>query len=402
MDATRGPASEPAAARQAALVFALAGLVTVLGIPASSVSTTAIVGVALAHALLAATAWWAPWRQGRLSSTAGLGVAGVLLLSLTTWALDGYGSGLGPLFVLLFAWLGLHQSYRVIVAAIPLAAGGYAGAMVAADAPARLVASTLVLIPICATVAVLIRRVVDRQRDTQHTLEVKDRWRGALMATLAHDVRSPLSSVMGTLEILEDDPDLDPRYRPLIEGAGRQTNRVLHLAMGILEVERVEQGKLRLDRRPVRLAELAQQVAVLTQVDQVEVDIDPTLTVLADPDRLEQILYNLTNNALRHGSPPIVIGASDGAAGPEIHVRDHGGGVAAEDVANLFDRFSSADHSPQSVGLGLWIVKLLAESHGGGVHYEPADPGARFVVSLPAGSVVEGATSRAELKSGGG
>ena len=66
-----------------------------------------------------------------------------------------------------------------------------------------------------------------------------------------------------------------------------------------------------------------------------------------------------------------------------IRVRDHGSGVPEPARAQLFDRFSSSDRSPLSVGLGLWIVRLLAQAHGGTVAYEPAHPGAAFVVTLP-------------------
>lgn len=379
MRAIQGYAEAGNARRQVALIFAVLGVFTLTGLPASSV-TAVIVGVAAAHMAMAVAAWWVP--RPRLS-TAGLGLTAIVLLSLTTWALDGYGAGLGPLFVLVFAWLGLHQPWHVIRAAIPLAAAGYAAAMVAADAPARLVASTLVLIPIAATVALLIRRTVRQLRETQAALEAKDQWRAALMATVAHDVRSPLTSVMGALEILEDDPETVSRYRPILSSASRQTSRVLRLAMGILEVERVEQGKLHLVRRHIRVAEVADEVALLTESDQVVVDIPADFTVLADPERLEQVLYNLVKNALWHGKPPVVITASDRNGDSEIHVRDHGDGVPTADVGALFDTFSSSDQSPRSVGLGLWIVKLLVKSHGGTVRYEAADPGARFVVTLP-------------------
>lgn len=205
----------------------------------------------------------------------------------------------------------------------------------------------------------------------------------ALMATLAHDVRSPLSTVLGTLEILDDEPALDGRYRPLLAAATRQTQRVIKLATGILEVERVEHGSLVLDRADVRLAEVAANVATLTQPDAVEVDVAPDLVVRADAERLEQVLFNLTSNALRHGRAPVVISGTVTPGGVEVAVEDHGDGVPEADVPYLFDRFSTADHSPGSVGLGLWIVRTLVEVHDGEVRYDAPRGGARFVVTLP-------------------
>jgi signal transduction histidine kinase len=255
--------------------------------------------------------------------------------------------------------------------------------------------STVMLVPIAAVVALLVHDRVESQRRTELLLESRERWRGALMATLAHDVRAPLSSVTGTLEILEDDAALDDRYRPLLAGAMRQTLRVVKLATGILEVERVEHGALVLDRRDVPVADLAEDVRALTQPTSVTVEVDPDLTVDADRDRLEQVLFNLTNNALRHGRPPVVISATRADGGVEIAVEDQGSGVPARDVPALFDRFSSADHSPHSVGLGLWIVRTLVEAHGGSIRYESPRDGARFVVSLPvaASSEIRAVTS---------
>jgi signal transduction histidine kinase len=151
----------------------------------------------------------------------------------------------------------------------------------------------------------------------------------------------------------------------------------------MLEVERAEHGMLRLDLREVSLHRLATDVAILTDHDAVHVDIDATLRACVDAARLEQVLYNLTANALRHGAAPVVLSATAVDGWVELRVRDHGRGVPGAEVDRLFDRFSSADHAPQSVGLGLWIVRLLTEAHGGDVRYEDAEPGATFVVRIP-------------------
>ena len=371
------------AARQAAIIFVVGGLFTLTALLSDPISRGGVLAVAAAHLAMAGFAWFGPWERWGLASVLPLALVAIILLSAAVWVFDGFASGIGPMYVLVFAWLGLHFPWQVTIGAAPVAAIGYAGALLAVDARPRLVASTLVLVPIAVTVSLMISRSVGKLRQTQRDLEVKERLRAALMATLAHDVRSPLSSVLGTLEILEDDPRHEAVLPRAAGSATRQTNRVVRLATGILEVERVEQGKLRLDTAEVHLAELARQVAELTRPGDVEVAVEPAMVMHGDPQRLEQILYNLTNNALRHGEPPVVIDALARDAVVELTVRDHGRGVGQRDVANLFDRFSSADHSPQSVGLGLWIVQLLAESHGGSVHYEPADPGARFVVTLP-------------------
>ncbi len=383
----QGPAAEAvAAARQLALILCISGLFTLSALIASPMSKPAILAIAAAHLAAAAATWAGPWHRWGLGRTAAPGMLALILLSATTWAFDGFAAGLGPLFILVLAWFGLHHRIATIAGAVPVAAIGYATALVVADARLRLVVSTLVLMPIAATVSVLIARTVGRLRETQRELQVKDRWRAALIATMAHDVRSPLSTVIGVLEVLEDDPVTSAKHQRLLDSAGRQTRRVVRLAVGILEAERMEQGKMRLERHEVDLAALAHEVGLLTQVDDVRVDIDPAMTVLADRERLEQVLYNLVNNSLRHGRPPVVISATQADGRTEICVTDHGDGVPAAEISNLFDRFSSADHSPHSVGLGLWIVRLLVEAHGGTVRYDPSGAAARFVISLPDGA----------------
>ncbi len=365
-------------------------MVTALSLLDPSVGPPGVLTVVGLHAAIGLTVWLlarSPWAEEHAGSVRALVAAGFAMLTalgLTAWATEGYGSGTGPLVVLVFAWFGLHCSTRVLLAAVPWAAVTYAGGLLLAEAPARVVWSTAVLIPIATTVAVFIAARVEEQRRLREALEVRERWRGALMATLAHDVRSPLTTVTGTLELLEDEPEIPERYRSLVAAAIRQTQRVLRLAVGILEVERVEHGALVLDRADVRVADLATEVAALTQPDAVRVEVAPDVVVPADAARLEQVLFNLANNALRHGRPPVVISAARADGRVELAVEDHGSGVPEADVPFLFDRFSSADHSPGSVGLGLWIVRMLVEVHGGEVRYEAPRGGARFVISLPA------------------
>jgi signal transduction histidine kinase len=374
-------------ARQAAVISLASAVATVVALTDTTQGPLAVGLVAGVHLVVAAVLLAVAGRWDRTPAPpAVLPLAMLLtaLIGLTSYVTDGYASGTGPLVVLVFAWVGLHGSPRTLPALVPWAVLTYLLPLVAADARPRLMWSTLVLVPIATVVALLVHDRVEAQRRTRVLLEARERWRGALMATLAHDVRAPLSSVTGTLEILEDDPGLDDRYRPLLAGAMRQTLRVVKLATGILEVERVEHGALVLDRRDVAVADLAEDVRALTQPTSVTVEVDPDLTVDADRERLEQVLFNLTNNALRHGRPPVVISAARADGAVEIAVEDHGSGVPAGDVAALFDRFSSADHSPQSVGLGLWIVRTLVEAHGGTISYESPRDGARFVVRLPA------------------
>nr|WP_255523672.1 HAMP domain-containing sensor histidine kinase [Terrabacter sp. MAHUQ-38] len=204
-----------------------------------------------------------------------------------------------------------------------------------------------------------------------------------MVATLAHDIRSPLTSITGALEIAEDDPATSADTRPFIAAAARQADRITRLAAGLLDLERVEQGKLRLNPTEWDVGQLAEHVAGLVDPSLVTVEVPDGLTVVADRDRMEQVLVNLTNNARRHGGGRVVIGGRREGTDVVVTVRDHGPGVRDEDVPRLFTRLARGSDGTDSVGLGLWIVRTLTEAHGGSVSHENADPGARFLVRLP-------------------
>ncbi|WP_091726474.1 sensor histidine kinase [Nocardioides scoriae] len=223
--------------------------------------------------------------------------------------------------------------------------------------------------------------------------EAGERWRAALISSLAHDVRSPLTSIVGVLDLMSE--SADPDARRLVASAQRQAQRIARLADGLLDNERVEAGTLRLDLTTFSVWELLQGVVADTGhgLDHdIEIHADASLSALADRARVEQVLHNLLSNASRYGRPPVHLRArivTTAATGREleISVRDHGTGVPAPRVAHLFQRFSGGAASPtdhaQSVGLGLWIVSMLAHAHGGRTTYRACEPGACFTLHLP-------------------
>lgn len=374
------------AAWQSAGIILLTGLLALIAIPVLDEPWQLTV-IPAAAVVTAGVILVLPWRRWSRAASAWLCVPSFALLGAATWVFEGFTAGTGPFYVLVFAWLGLHHSVVVVALWSLPAAVSHVVALEGAEASAHVVGSTFVLMPVAVGVGVLISRHVSALDDARDLIAAEERWRSAMMATLAHDVRSPLTSVAGALELLADSPEIPTRLRPVLASAVRQTHRINRLATGLLELDRVEQGQLRLELAAVGFRELALEVAEITSPSEVEVNADADLFVWADRERLEQILVNLTNNALRHGRPPVVLSAHHEGDSVIIQVRDHGAGVAEEDVASLFSKFSSADKSPGSVGLGLWIVKLLAEAHGGSVVYERVQPGACFTVNLPGGPV---------------
>lgn len=383
MQSSRFAGGPTEAARQAAALLALSAALALVGLPSQPHQVVLLLVIAGSDLGTAGVTLLLPWSRWGARSTAVLILPALVVLGVSTWAFGGFAAGTGPFFVLLFAWLGLHQPPRIIVGCAPLAALAYAIPLLAAGASPRLIGSTAVLIPIALAVGLIIAHRVRGLTAARLAIGREERWRSALMATLAHDVRSPLTTIRAALEIVGDDPTLSPPSQDILRSAVRQTARLARLSSGLLDLERVDAGRLRLDCRDIALAEVTDLLTELTGVRDLKVDVEPGLTVWADPDRLEQMLVNLTSNALRHGLPPVELTARRDREAVQIRLRDHGPGVPADDQELLFERLSAADRAAESVGLGLWIVRLLAEAHGGRVGYEPADPGARFTLTLP-------------------
>jgi signal transduction histidine kinase len=371
------------AARQGAYLFGLAGILGLAAIAPVPDRTPVLLAIAAADFTTAGLCRLLPWERWPVTRVAWLTLEAFTVLAVSTWVFAGYTGGTIPFYMLVFAWLGLHQPPRVIVWAAAPATVSYAGGLLASGAPPDVVGGTAVLVPVLVAIGLTISRNVHGLRESQRQLRQQEHWRAAMIATLAHDVRSPLSSITGTLEIVSDDPDTPGRLRPLLDAATRQAERITRLASTLLDVERIGQDRLRLDIAEIDLRELASKVAGLTNPDQVRVEVPDELRLRADPARIEQILINLTNNALRHGKGPVVLGAARHDGHVTLTVRDHGPGVRPDAAAQLFTRLAEGRPGTDSVGLGLWIVRMLAEAHGGSVAQRNEQPGAVFSVDLP-------------------
>lgn len=241
-------------------------------------------------------------------------------------------------------------------------------------------------------VAGLRRNLTTERQQLQAAVEELERleaWRERLIAVLAHDIRSPLSTVSGNIQLLDERRDeLDEvTTQRLLDASARQTRRVEILARDLLDLARTEHGQMTLNTEPLEVAPLLEEVSAGLPV---AVSAAPGLQVEADPARLEQILFNLLHNAVKHGSQPITLSASFDGGALVLVIEDHGEGVLDDQVPTLFEAFTARGERPDSVGLGLWIVRRLTEAHGGTVRYGHAAPhGARFTVRIPKASTRE-------------
>jgi signal transduction histidine kinase/ActR/RegA family two-component response regulator len=210
------------------------------------------------------------------------------------------------------------------------------------------------------------------------------------VATTAHEIRGPVTVLSALAETLAH-PEVvsDPQERDrLMTSVARQARMLDGITGDLLVTAQVERGTLRLDRSPVDPVDVARSVLADQQVP-TAVEVVDERFVDADPLRLQQMLGNLVCNAVKYGEPPIVVRVRPDAADPDllaIDVEDHGTGVPEEFRARLFQEFTRAPGTRATgVGLGLHVVRTLAEQHGGSVTYAPGPAGgAVFTLAMPA------------------
>jgi PAS domain S-box-containing protein len=225
-------------------------------------------------------------------------------------------------------------------------------------------------------------------------LEVVNEQIRGLTAVAAHDLRSPLVSIIGFSTILSQNwatlsEKARQKYIAIIDRKSRDMSALID---DLLTVSKIESGALDTQPELIALGEAIGQILEATSDDTTEVSVScsPDLVVHADPQHLGRIIDNYLRNALKYGEAPVRIDATKVGAMIEIRVLDHGAGVPPEFEPRLFDKFARAvtpsTKAKEGTGLGLSIVRGLAEANGGQARYEPNAPhGSCFIVELPAG-----------------
>lgn len=220
-----------------------------------------------------------------------------------------------------------------------------------------------------------------------------DRQRRELVANVSHELRTPLAGLCALLENLLDGVAA-PGPQALADALA-EAERLAGLVEDLLDLARVDAGKVALHPEPVALAPLVTaavaDLQVLGRAVSYRVDVQPTdLVVLADPARLRQLVVNLLDNASRHSphDATVTITARRDGARFHLEVHDQGPGIAAADRDRVFERFGtlSGTGGAGGTGLGLAISRWVAELHGGRIRFvdpEPGDVGARVRVDLP-------------------
>ncbi|MGQ7298116.1 ATP-binding protein [Quadrisphaera sp. KR29] len=238
-----------------------------------------------------------------------------------------------------------------------------------------------------------VQRVVLQLRDTEARRRLENDHAG-LISTVAHELRSPLTSVKGfTSTMLRRWERLsDAQKRLMLETVEADADRVTRLIAELLDISRMDAGRLEVKRQVVDLPGLVRgqvdrAVATGQPAERFNVAIAATLPeVWADPDRLEQVVSNLVGNAVRHGAGQIDISVTpdpdgDGVA---VVVDDEGEGIPAEHLGVVFTKFWRGSRRG-GTGLGLYVVRGLVDAHGGRITVGTSPSGgARFRFTLPA------------------
>jgi signal transduction histidine kinase len=248
-----------------------------------------------------------------------------------------------------------------------------------------------------------VERLVVTLRGAQQRARL-ERSRADLVSTVAHELRSPLTSVKGfTATLLAKwGRFTDDQKRVMLETVNADADRVTRLITELLDVSRIESGRMEIHRQLVSVPErvekiLAGRVAAGDSADRFRVVVSPGLPeTWLDADKVDQILGNLVENAVRHGAGTVTVvveplgpgdtprGVGEGVA---VSVRDEGDGVAPELVPRVFRQFWRAKRRG-GAGLGLYIVKGLVEAHGGTITVQRAPGGgAEFRFTMPAGTL---------------
>jgi PAS domain S-box-containing protein len=233
------------------------------------------------------------------------------------------------------------------------------------------------------------RDVTERRRILDELEHAADE-RRAFLAVTAHELRTPVALVSGFASTLRDHwQDLgEPERTELIARLARSGQRLSRLVEDLVLASRLEARAVEMRPSSVALPDLLARAAddvERTQGVHVDVTSEP-LSVVADRDRLDQMVGNYLQNAARHGAPPITLTAHRTGDTAEIRVTDHGPGVPDDLVHRLFERFARGRNG-EGTGLGLHIVREMARQQGGEAWHEtPPEGGASFVLRLPLAS----------------
>lgn len=238
-----------------------------------------------------------------------------------------------------------------------------------------------------------LRRQLEGQAEA---VKENEQRRQDLIAFLAHDLKTPLTSVVGYLTLLKDDPGLTPEQRAKFTGVALDKARRLEELLGeFFDISRMDLDSGPEERRPIQLSMLLEQLAdefyplFAEKQLQCAVEIEHHLMVLGDPDKLARVFDNVLRNAVSYSVPGgrVDIQAQKDGAQAQVVIRNEGLEIPEGELANIFRKFYRLDAARSSrtggAGLGLAIAKEIVERHGGGIRAESNGRLTSFTITLP-------------------
>jgi PAS domain S-box-containing protein len=245
------------------------------------------------------------------------------------------------------------------------------------------------------------KRLEDSLRRRAEELAAANRAKEDFLATLSHELRTPLNAMLGWTRLLRMGKLEGPAMSRALETIERNAHIQEQLIADILDVSRIVTGKLRLELRPIELSPIVHAAldAVRPAVDAKNIRLSAETpfrgTVLGDPDRLQQVVWNLLANAIKFtpAGGRVTVEVARAGSNVAITVTDTGEGISPDLLPFIFDRFTQGDASVTrlhgGLGLGLSIVRHIVELHGGKVHAQSdgEGKGAMFSVQLPVRAV---------------
>ena len=233
-------------------------------------------------------------------------------------------------------------------------------------------------------------RLFQQEHEVRVALERADEVKTNFIALASHELRTPVTTIHGlasTLNRTGDRLTIEQRHE-LRAALERQAERMTKLVEQLLDLSRLDAEAIKISPERFNLRQRIEEIvaaAAPERADDVEIGVPPDLEAAADPSALDRIVSNLVTNALRYGSPPVVVRATQTDRHLRVAVEDRGDGVPPQFVPDLFERFTRArGERVGGTGLGLAIARSYARAHDGDLVYEDAEPhGARFQFVLP-------------------
>lgn len=227
-------------------------------------------------------------------------------------------------------------------------------------------------------------------------LQALDRLKSDFVSMVSHELRSPLTNITGAIELMLEEEELSDEYvRKMLGVMGEQSERLIRLVKGVLDISRIQAGRLHLDRQELDLPHIMQRVVENLQTTSVfhwfELPpVDTCPSVWGDEDRIEEAIFNLLDNAIKFSPSggPITIGLEVADTEATVSIADPGIGIPEAELDKIFQKFHRLDREDSRVtyghGLGLYITKALVEAHGGRIWVESAEgEGSTFSFTLP-------------------